>query len=200
MASSVNRLASLYIKHRFSNKEKPKLPPPIKVELQPYDPQWVENAVAEIKVLASVLGRILLDVHHVGSTAIPGIRAKPVLDLMPVVTDLTELDQYQTDLEMLGYDWWGELGLPRRRYCTMTESVTNRRLIQLHCYAEGSPEITRHRAFRDYLRENPRIAAAYDQEKSRCQSLYPDDSHAYGDCKEAWIKKIEAEALARMAW
>jgi GrpB-like predicted nucleotidyltransferase (UPF0157 family) len=83
---------------------------------------------------------------------------------MPAVTDLTELDQYQTDLEMLGYDWWGELGLPRRRYCTKTESVTNRRLIQLHCYAEGSPEITRHRAFRDYLRENPRIAAAYDQE------------------------------------
>ena len=81
------------------------MPPPIKVELQPYDPQWVENTVAESKVLASVLGRILLAVHHVGSTAIPGIRAKPVLDLMPVVTSLTELDDHQTDLEMLGYDW-----------------------------------------------------------------------------------------------
>ena len=172
------------------------MPPPIKVELQPYDPQWVENTVAESKVLASVLGRILLAVHHVGSTAIPGIRAKPVLDLMPVVTSLTELDRRQTDLEMLGYDWWGELGLPGRRYCTKTDSMTNRRLMQLHCYAEGSPEITRHLAFRDYLRENPRIAAAYDQEKSLCQSLHPDDSHAYGDCKEAWIKKVEAEALA----
>ena len=176
------------------------MPPPIKVELQPYDPRWVENTVAERKLLASVLGRILVAVHHVGSTAIPGIRAKPVLDLMPVVTGLTELDQYQTHLEMLGYHWWGELGLPRRRYCTKTDPVTNRRLMQLHCYAEGSSEITRHLAFRDYLRKNPSIAAAYDQEKFRCQGLHPDDSHAYGDCKEAWIKKVEAEALARMAW
>jgi GrpB-like predicted nucleotidyltransferase (UPF0157 family) len=69
--------------------------------------------------------------------------------------------------------------------------------MQLHCYAEGSPEIARHLACRDYLRENHSIAAAYDQEKSRCQSLHPDDSHAYGDCKEALIKKVEAEALAR---
>jgi GrpB-like predicted nucleotidyltransferase (UPF0157 family) len=174
------------------------LPPPIKVELHAYDPNWVENALVESKVLASALGRILLFVHHVGSTAIPGIRAKPVLDLMPVVTSLSELDTHQTDLEVLGYEWWGELGLRGRRYCTKTDPVTNRRLIQLHCYAEDSPEIMRHLAFRDYLRENPSIAAAYDQEKSRCQSLHADDSHAYGDCKEAWIRKVEAEALARM--
>jgi GrpB-like predicted nucleotidyltransferase (UPF0157 family) len=134
----------------------------------------------------------------VGSTAIPGIRSKPVLDLVPVVTSLTELDHHQTHLEMLGYDWCGELGLPGRRYCTKTDPATNRRFIQLHCYAEGSSEITRHLAFRDYLRGNPRIAADYDQEKYRCQSLHPDDSHAYGDCKEGWIKKVEAEALARM--
>lgn len=173
------------------------MPPPIKVELQPHDPQWAKNAIAESKALASILGATLLTVHHVGSTAIPGIHAKPVLDLIPVVTSLSELDRRQTDIEALGYEWWGELGLPGRRYCTKTDPATGRRLIQLHCYVEGSPEITRHLAFRDYLCENPDIAAAYDREKAHCQSLNPDNSHAYGDCKEAWIKKIEAEALAR---
>ena len=80
---------------------------------------------------------------------------------------------------MLGYDWWGELSLPGRRYCTKTDPVTNRRLIQLHFYAEGSLVITWHLAFRDYLRENPSIAAACGQEKSRCQGLHPEDSHAW---------------------
>jgi GrpB-like predicted nucleotidyltransferase (UPF0157 family) len=70
-------------------------------------------------------------------------------------------------------------------------------LIQLHCYIEGSPEIVRHLAFRDYLREHPEIARAYDQEKAHCQRLYPYDSHAYGDCKSAWVRRIELEALSR---
>lgn len=174
------------------------MPPPIKVELLPHDPKWAGAAIAESEALASAMGSILVAVFHMGSTAIPGIRAKPVLDLMPVVTSLSELDSRRTAIEALGYEWWGELGLPGRRYCTRSEPVTGCRLIQLHCYAEGSSEITRHLAFRDYLRANPEIAAAYDQEKARCQCLHPDDSHAYGDCKDPWIKKVEAEALASL--
>ncbi|GLS16999.1 hypothetical protein GCM10007874_00140 [Labrys miyagiensis] len=143
------------------------------------------------------MGPTLLTVHHVGSTAVPGIRAKPILDLIPVVKCLPELERRRADLEALGYEWWGEFGLPGRRYCTKADPVTARRLVQLHCYVEGSSEIVRHLAFRDYLRERPDVAAAYDREKARCQSLHPDNSHAYGDCKNAWIRKIESEALAR---
>jgi GrpB-like predicted nucleotidyltransferase (UPF0157 family) len=174
------------------------LPPPIKVELLPHDPQWAEKAAAESKALAFVMGSALLTVHHVGSTAIPAIRAKPILDLIPVVTALLELDRHRADIEALGYEWWGEFGLPGRRYCTKGDPATARRLIQLHCYVDGSPEIARHLAFRDYLRENPDVAGAYSQEKARCQNLHPDNSHAYSDCKGVWIRKVEAEALARL--
>lgn len=173
------------------------MPPPIKVELLPHDLRWTENATAEAEALAEAIGPCLLTVHHVGSTAIPGIRAKPILDLMPVVVSLSKLEKRQHHIEALGYKWWGELGLPGRRYCTKDNPATGLRLIQLHCYVDGSAEITRHLAFRDYLRDRPEIAAAYDREKVRCQSLHPNDSHAYGDCKETWIKKIEAEALAQ---
>jgi GrpB-like predicted nucleotidyltransferase (UPF0157 family) len=172
------------------------VPPPIPVELLPYDPRWPERVGIESAALSDVLGPTLLSVHHIGSTAIPGISAKPILDLIPVVTRLVALDSHRNAIEALGYAWWGEFGLPGRRYCTKDDPVSGRRLVQLHCYESGSPEIERHLAFRDYLRERTDIAHAYDQEKARCQRLHPSDSHAYSDCKDAWIKTYEAEALA----
>lgn len=171
------------------------MPPPIKVELLPHDPEWSRLADAEAQVLAKALGPCLLTVNHVGSTAIPGIHAKPVLDLMPVASSLAELDVRQSEIEALGYEWWGELGLPGRRYCTKSDKETGRRFVQLHCYANGSPEITRHLAFRDYLRARPEIATEYDRVKACCRNRHPDDSHAYSDCKGAWIKAAEADAL-----
>jgi len=172
------------------------MPPPFRVELLPHDPRWARNAGDEGRALAAAIGSCLLKVHHIGSTAIPGIHSKPVLDLMPVITNLAALDNCRHEIEALGYEWWGELGLSGRRYCTKSDPETGRRLVQLHCYSEGSLEITRHLAFRDYLKEQPDVARAYDREKVRCQALHPNDSHAYGDCKEGWIKKIEADALA----
>jgi len=172
------------------------MPPPFKVELLPHDRQWAKQAEAEGRVLAQAVGLCLLKTHHIGSTAIPDIHAKPILDLMPVVRSLAALDGRKQQIETLGYEWWGEFGLPGRRYCTKSDPESGRRLVQLYCYAEGSPEITRHLAFRDYLRRNPEVARAYDREKMRCQALNPDNSHAYADCKGGWIKKIEAKALS----
>jgi GrpB-like predicted nucleotidyltransferase (UPF0157 family) len=122
-------------------------PPPIKVELLPHDPRWAVIAHEQGKALATALGSTLLAVHHIGSTAIPGISAKPILDLIPVVTSLPEFDSRKSEIEDLGYEWWGELGLSARRYCTKSDPHTGRRIVQLHCYAVGSPEIERHLAF-----------------------------------------------------
>jgi len=171
------------------------MPPPIKVELVPHDSAWASAAAAERERLFSRIGSVLLAVHHVGSTAIPGIVAKPILDLVPVVTSVASLDACRPDLEALGYEWWGEFGLAGRRYCTQSDAVTGRRLIQLHCYARGSSEIDRHLAFRDYLRNRPDIAEAYAREKDRCRMLHPENSHAYSDCKGPWIVSVVAEAL-----
>jgi GrpB-like predicted nucleotidyltransferase (UPF0157 family) len=172
------------------------MPPPIKVELLEHDPSWRDSAAVEARTLIAAMSPCLLIVHHVGSTAVPGIHAKPILDLIPVARHLSELDACRGKFEALGYEWWGELGLPERRYCTRLDAVTGARLSQLHCYQEGSPEIVRHLAFRDYLREYPDVAAEYDRMKACCKSRHPDDSHAYGDCKESWIRKAEADALS----
>jgi GrpB-like predicted nucleotidyltransferase (UPF0157 family) len=80
------------------------LTPPLKVDLCPHDPRWTENAAHEGRALAAAIGPTLLTVHHVGSTSIPGIRAKPILDLMPVVSSLRELDGRTSNIRALGYE------------------------------------------------------------------------------------------------
>src|SRR5262249_45301363 len=137
------------------------MPPPIAVELHPHDPAWAEGARREAARLTGAIGlAIVKTVHHIGSTAIPGIRAKPILDLMPIVCSLAALDDSRSVVEGLGYAWWGEYGLPGRRYCTLADTATGRRRVQLHCYQERSLEVARHLAFRDHLRSRPDLARA----------------------------------------
>lgn len=171
------------------------MPPPIPVHLLPHDPAWRVRAEVEAGRLRTQLGPGLLTVHHVGSTAVPGLVAKPILDLLPVFDSEAAMEAARTGLEVLGYRWWGELGLAGRRYCTLDDPESGMRCIQLHCYVEGAADITRHVAFRDYLRASPVVMQAYAEEKRRCQMLHPLDSHAYGDCKGGWVQRTEAEAL-----
>lgn len=172
------------------------MPAPIKVELIPHSAEWTSKARAESERIMKALGPNILAVHHVGSTAIRSICAKPILDLMPEVQSIERLDAAKPAVQALGYEWWGEYGIRDRRYCTMNDAATRRRLIQLHCFQAGSPEIERHLAFRDYLRARPEEALAYEKEKKRCRDLHPDDSHSYTDAKAAWIDAAIPLALA----
>src|SRR5215469_5741722 len=132
----------------------------------------------ESKRLKQALGEMVV-VHHVGSTAIPTILAKPILDLMPVVRDLSLLDASRSTVESLRYKWWGEYAISGRRYCPLTEPATDRRIMQLHCFLEDTPEVERHSAFRDYFKSiYPCSAHSYDLLKRRCRDLHPVDSYA----------------------
>lgn len=149
------------------------VPAPIKVELVPHSAEWAMMAREEIARISPAYGANLIAIHHIGSTAVPGICAKPILDLMPEVRALEALDGAKTALESVGYEWWGEYGIAGRRYCTRNDPTSGRRLVQLHCFQTGSPEIEKHLAFRDYLRANPDVALVYDREKRRCRDSHP---------------------------
>jgi GrpB-like predicted nucleotidyltransferase (UPF0157 family) len=169
------------------------MPPPIPVILAPYNPEWPRMAASHAERLR-VLGSILVTVHYVGSTSVPGLAAKPIIDLMPVVTNLAKLDRERRCVEALGYNWHGELGISGRRYCTLPDEV-GIRIVQLHFFNADSSHVERHIAFRDYLRAHPDTASAYEKEKRRARDLHSNDSHAYTDEKAAWIRDTEAKAL-----
>lgn len=165
------------------------------VTLAPHDPQWAVLARAEAARMEAALGADLCTVHHIGSTSIPGLRAKPIVDLLPVLRDLEALDGAREAMESLGYSWLGENGLPGRRYCVFNDPVDGHRLVHAHLYADGSSEVTRHLAFRDLLRERRDLRQSYEAEKRRCQVLHSTDHIAYSICKSEWIERVEAEAL-----
>jgi GrpB-like predicted nucleotidyltransferase (UPF0157 family) len=168
----------------------------IAVELVPHSSEWAALAQTESARLKAALGDTLLRVEHMGSTSIPGIMAKPIIDLIPVVASLDALDAAQSNIEALGYDYLGEFSIPTRRYCRLNDPQTGKRKFQLHCFAADSPQIARHLAFRDYLRAHPAKAREYEVEKQRAAKLHPDDTLKYNDAKNDWIKKTEQEALA----
>jgi len=168
----------------------------IPVELVPHSPHWAEMARVENTHLHDALGDVLIVVHHIGSTSIPGIMAKPIIDFLPVVTDLESLDAAMPRLVALGYDCLGEFGLPGRRYCRRNDPATGKRAFQLHCYAQGWPEIDRHLAFADYLRAHAAIAKEYEAEKIRAAALHPGNTLDYNAAKNDWIKRTEQDALA----
>jgi GrpB-like predicted nucleotidyltransferase (UPF0157 family) len=169
--------------------------PPYAVRLLPHDPHWAEQASLEEARILKAIWPAIIEMHHVGSTSIPGIAAKPIIDLVGVSPNLETLEGARPGLEALGDAWHGEYGVEGRRFCILTDPHSGLRKFHLHCYADGNLSIRRHLAFRDHLRARPEVAEAYQRMKQECAAKHPDDSNAYTECKDRWIKQVEAEAL-----
>ena len=164
----------------------------------PHDPRWPEEYARESSRIAEALGELRVEIHHIGSTAIPGIRAKPIIDMLAVVTDVSLLDGKSPQFEALGYEAIGEFGIPGRRYFRKSDAGGNR-THQIHAFQQGSPQIERHLAFRDYLIAHPRRAREYESLKERLAQLYPTDIESYADGKDEFIRGIDARAAAWLA-
>lgn len=159
-----------------------------------YNPNWPAIFEGEAEKIREILGPICLAIHQIGSTAVPGLKAKPTIDLMPVVTDIRLCDPLKSQFEALGYEYLGEYGIPGRRYLRKIEGEND--LFHIHIFSpDNQPDIDRHLALRDFLRTHKEAAKDYGDLKSALASRFPYDNDGYCDGKEQFVKKLEQEAL-----
>jgi Uncharacterized conserved protein len=167
--------------------------PEMKVEIVPYDRKWREAFEAESKLVAASLGGNTFSIHHIGSTSIPNIYAKPVIDILVEVIDIQDVDLYTTEMSTLGYEVMGEFGIPDRRYFRKDNEI-GIRTHQIHAFQKGCVQITRHLAFRDYMIAHPEEAEKYSELKRKLVELYAGDPESYIDGKDAFIQEIDRRA------
>ncbi|MGH3148390.1 MAG: GrpB family protein [Rubrobacter sp.] len=165
-----------------------------KVEVVPHSPGWAAGFREVADRLRAVLGDEVIAVHHIGSTAIPGISAKPIIDVLLEAREVERLDDFVPEMARLGYEARGEFGIPGRRF--FVKNARSRRTHHIHAFTTGSLGLERHLAFRDYMISHPEKAEAYSRLKERLAQQFPTDIEAYMDGKDPFIKEMERRAMA----
>jgi GrpB-like predicted nucleotidyltransferase (UPF0157 family)/GNAT superfamily N-acetyltransferase len=162
-----------------------------RVEIKPYDANWPSAFEIEAKLIKEALGHNCLAIHHIGSTSVPGLAAKLIIDMIPVVKDITEVDNYNAAMEVLGYKAMGEYGIPMRRYF---QKGLEHRTHNIHVFEQNNPEIDRHLKFRDWMRTHPEDMQAYADLKKNLAIRFKNDIFSYCLGKEDFIAAIDKKA------
>lgn len=163
------------------------------IELVSYTPQWTESFQQEAKALKDIFKDNLVEIHHIGSTAIPGIIAKPIIDILVMVKDIEDVDKATPAFEKEGYVVKGEFGIPGRRF--FMKSNDGKRLFHLHVFQEGHPDIERHLRFLNYMLEHPEDVEAYSELKKELVTKAPDDMEKYSWGKDDFVKATQLKAF-----
>jgi len=158
-----------------------------------YNPLWADMFETEAAKITAILGKNCSAVHHIGSTAVAGLAAKPIIDIMPIVYSLEDVDKVAPEFEKIGYEYMGEFGISGRRYL---RKGGDKRTHQIHIFSVKSEyDIERHLAVRDYLRSHSAVCEQYSGLKKELANKYPYDIEGYCDGKEEFVKQLEREAL-----
>ncbi len=166
------------------------------IRLTEHDPTWATDFLHESERVRPAFGVVLIALHHIGSTAVPGTLAKPIIDLLAIVSDVHLLDARATHITALGYEVMGEFGLPGRRYFRR-DDAEGVRTHHIHAYAPTSAsEFERYLSFRDYLREHPLVAQEYSDLKRSLARQCQGDTRCYSDGKTDFVRDVERRAAS----
>ncbi|HEY0278872.1 MAG TPA: GrpB family protein [Solirubrobacterales bacterium] len=163
------------------------------VRIVEYDPAWPGMAEAEIGRVGAAVGEAAVRIDHVGSTAVPGLAAKPIVDLQLSVADVGARSLYVEPLEALGYLYAPDPASPDFHFFGLP--AERPRTHHLHVCAAGSEDERRHLAVRDFLRAHPDEVAAYAELKRGLVARVPGDRLAYIEGKDAYVVALERRAL-----
>jgi GrpB-like predicted nucleotidyltransferase (UPF0157 family) len=164
-----------------------------KVEVVPHDRHWQDLFKSESRQLSIAFGDNAIAIHHIGSTSISTIYAKPIIDILVEVTDIDRVDEKNAQIRSLGYEAMGEFGINGRRFFRK-DNNHGVRTHHVHTFEVGSAQIDRHLAFRDYLKSHPEAAQQYSQLKQQLAQQYPTNIEEYMDGKDKFIQAIDRKA------
>lgn len=168
-----------------------------RVELVEYNPEWPQLFSDEARAIKSILKDNCVEIYHIGSTVIPNICAKPIIDILPVVKNIYSVDSLNHEFEKLNYVCMGEYGIPGRRFYWKSKI---KRTHHIHLFQQDSPEILRHVAFKNFLIANENYAHAYSLIKKNLANIFFDDIENYVDGKASFVQMIEYKSgSARIA-
>lgn len=164
----------------------------MRITVVEYNPNWPKQFEDECYKLQYILGEVVNNIHHIGSTAVPGLTAKPIIDILLDVYRLDELDSKIEKMEALRYEAMGEFGISGRRYF---RKGGDKRTHHIHAFQSGDPNLIRHLVFRDYLIEHQKIAKEYGELKLHIATICNNDNEKYCDEKDSFVQYHEAQAL-----
>ena len=152
-----------------------------------YSPQWPLKYEREKEKIMAILKENCTAIYHIGSTSVPGLAAKPIIDII-----LERVDAVSAVFSEIGYEYLGEFGISGRRYL---RKGGDERTHQIHIFqTEDSCNIRRHLAFRDYMRTHKIEREEYEKLKRSLAKRFPYDINGYCDGKEEFVQKIEKRA------
>jgi GrpB-like predicted nucleotidyltransferase (UPF0157 family) len=153
----------------------------------PYQEGWPDQFRRLSDRLNDALGPLAARIEHVGSTAVPGLWAKPIIDIDIVISMEAAFGLIQSSLDRIGYDYLGDQGVNGREAFGLRESGTAVPEHHLYVCRSDSDELRRHIEFRDYLLTHSERAAGYSELKRNLAAKYRDDRNAYTDAKNEFI-------------
>ncbi len=156
-----------------------------KVKLVPHSPEWKQHFQLEHKLLKKAIGHYVVEIRHIGSTAIPTIYAKPIIDIMAGLRQVEDVKHCIEPLKQIGYTYMGEQEIPGWHFFTKgNKSVKTH---HLHVVEWKSEYWVTHILFQEYLCRHPEVAYAYEKLKLDLEQKYPDDRESYTRDKSDFI-------------
>jgi GrpB-like predicted nucleotidyltransferase (UPF0157 family) len=162
------------------------------ITIAEYDSRWPSLYEEEKGRVLCLLGDVVLDIQHVGSTAVPGLGAKPIIDIMVAVADLADVEKCIEPLATLGYEFRGEAGVPGRLFFGKGAPRTH----NLHVVEREGDVWKNALLFRDFLRAHPDEARQYYELKKRLAAQYGAGRDEYWHGKRPFIESLLAKARA----
>ena len=163
-----------------------------KIEVFDYQEIWSSKFSDEAELLMDTVGFLNPSIHHIGSTSVPGLAAKPIIDILIEVEDVNILDEHSDSFEYIGYQGRGELGIPGRRFY---QKGGDSRSHQIHAFKRNHSDAVRHLAFREYLINHLEIAMEYASLKKEVALSCNNDIERYCDGKDEFVKRHEKLAV-----